>query len=164
MSESSEDKTKRKFKNALKNNTWKYRLNLYFNSYEFGIDLYLYLSKMNSSLRQKNNNVGFVYRVCLNNTRKYVFDEFKDDGYDDSKQFVLAPMVTYFCTAKPILPNLKRIRSFKMCDYKYTPTEQTEDDITAYLRVLDNQRPHNIKDHLNGNLQRYGFVNKRLFN
>ena len=80
MSEASEDKTKRKFITLLQSYPWESKLNLYFDSQEFGNNIYEYLGRINRSLTTKNPDIGFLYRVCINMTKKYVFSESKELG------------------------------------------------------------------------------------
>ena len=163
MSEASEDKTKRKFITLIQSYPWECKVNLYFRSYEFGKDIYKYLTKLNSSLRTKNPDIGIVYRVCLNNARKAGFTEYKEGEFEDRIKWTTAPMITYFCQAEPVLPDLSRIRSFNIGEYKYTKYHQNEETITKYINTVKRQRPHDLEKYLNETGQRYGRLNRKCF-
>lgn len=163
MSEASEDKTKRKFITLIQSYPWECKVNLYFRSYEFGKDIYKYLTKLNSSLRTKNPNIGIVYRVCLNNARKAGFTDYRDGEFEDRIKWTTAPMITYFCQEEPVLPDLTRIKSFDIGEYKYTKFDQNEETITKYINTVKRQKPHNLDKFLNSTGQRYGVLNKKCF-
>jgi hypothetical protein len=138
-------------------------LNLYFRSHEFGKDIYKYLRRLNSSLSNKNPDIGIVYRVCLNNARKAAFTEYQDSEFEDRIKWTTAPMITYFCQSTPIEPDLSRIRSFDIGEYKYTKCPQNEEKITKYINTVKRQTPHNLVKYLNDTGQRYGKINKKCF-
>ncbi|KHT53348.1 hypothetical protein RJ41_09025 [Alteromonas marina] len=165
MSEASEDKTKRKFITLLQSYPWESKLNLYFDSQEFGNNIYEYLGRINRSLTTKNPDIGFLYRICINMTKKYVFSESKELGleYEESNKFTTGVMITYFCQRTPLKPDLSRIRSFDIGGYKYTNYFQNQETIASYMNKIKREKPHNLVKYLDGKGQRYGILNKKCF-
>jgi len=163
VSEASEDKTKRKFITLIQSYPWECKLNLYFGSQEFGNNIYEYLRRINSSLASKNPTIGFVYRVCINTVPKDLLTEYQDFDYEERKKKTKAVMITYFCQKTPLEPDLTRIRSFDIGEYKYTKYRQNEKRIASYLDKIKRQSPHNLEKYLNETGQRYGRLNRKCF-
>jgi pyruvate formate-lyase activating enzyme-like uncharacterized protein len=158
LSESSQDRTKRKFIKILTDHDWEWKFNVMFNSYKEGINSSEKIKSINRSLRKEYSSTAFVYRVVMKRLKRDKFPE--EFEWLSSLGHVVMPYYCYHCSNKLVLSDIHKIFSKEFDSHFITQFYPTKGKIHVYCRAVKKEKPHNIKLVVGDSGKRYGVLNR----
>lgn len=160
MSESSEDKTVRKFTKHLQRDVWCYQISIFYKHYSDHSRALLDRKAIVDVIRKGFPRQPFLYRLCLIEAEPEVFDDIKNDCRFGQK--LTMAFHTLFTD---------RIVEIKELEEKLTQKLKTPirckrrkfDDLKKYryLESLNKGEPHNLKQFFNSDARRWSIIGRK---
>lgn len=142
MTESSDERTKRSFCNALLNYYWEEKFSIFYAESDGGSNAIQHAADVRKELARTFRQHGFLWRLRLLNTNSLYLDDLGGTG-----GYVLMPLHTFFVSKKldywkceavveRVIPVNTRLR---VCQI-------TRADLEGYAKSVKKQAPHNLNE------------------
>lgn len=160
MTESPEERSKRKFLNYYDQHDWKYQITIFLKSPDDVKNAQELFAKARKHFARKNPDYPTLWRIGVKGVRPQ--EVFRD--YDGDKSIINMPYITFFTTrefdyteAVALFDNLKVSERFDIRQRSFTGLKPIK-----YRRSVKNQRPHNLKAPLGEKkINRFGILNPK---
>jgi len=157
MSETSAEKTKRKYSKILLDHSWHHQISIFYNEYsdcEFAL---IHKPKITRFLMLNYPSHAFLYRLQLKNTEKSKFNDLAPQGK------IEAPYHTIHASRKirrEVL--LEELTELLKVDFKLLTRPAKREKIEKAAQTIMNTRPHDLKRYfgIQRNIVRYSTIGK----
>lgn len=142
MSESAEDRSKRKFNSRLLSHKWAFKYSIFYNSYDVAKEAVDHAPKIRIALRKELPTTAFVWRLILSMPSA---GQIKDINFSESSGYM--PIHTFFMSEKIDIKILKRVAASVVSEeMTYCVAKSVSRfELERYATAIKNQRPHDLK-------------------
>ena len=157
MSETSSDKTKRKYSKILLDHSWSHQISIYYNEYsdcEFAL---LHKPKITRYLMLNYPNHAFLYRLQLKNTEKRMFNDLQPQGK------IEAPYHTIHASRKIRRETfLEGLTEALKVDFKVLTRPAHRAKVEKASETIKGSAPHNLERYFGSKttIRRYSVIGK----
>jgi hypothetical protein len=169
MSETSLNKTRRKFISLLKDNHWTWQYSVFFDHHPESLNIVENTNTINSAVRKAYPDIAFLYRIVA----KSISVDFVS-GEPEGAKMVTAPYLTFFTSEKIQFTPLMQLihKSLERKDVQVSGSENIKGvrlklrevkdlKVSSYASSVKNQQPHDLNKLLDRNkVNRFGVLNR----